>query len=166
MKIVVISDSHDREEVLKKLVDEINQNIKPSCVIHCGDLVAPFMLNILAKLNCKCHIIWGNVVGDIKRAMEIVEKHESIIIHGIWGEIEENGKKIAFVHEKELAIVFALSKKYDVVFYGHTHKANIEEIEGVLLVNPGELLGRKQKPSYAIYDVKENKVEIKEIKIK
>ena len=49
----------------------------------------------------------------------------------------------------------AKSRDCDAVFFGHTHKPVIEEIDGVLAINPGSLSYPRQhgrKPSYVILE--------------
>ena len=59
-------------------------------------------------------------------------------------EITLGGKKIAVVHYPEKARALAESGKYEMVFYGHTHKPWEERIGQCRLVNPGELAGQRQ----------------------
>ena len=53
------------------------------------------------------------------------------------------------------------SGKYDLVFYGHTHKPWAEKIGNCLLANPGELAGQRFKPTFAIYDIQKDKLQLK-----
>ncbi|MBI4837164.1 MAG: metallophosphoesterase family protein [Candidatus Portnoybacteria bacterium] len=71
------------------------------------------------------------------------------------------GKKIAFTHFPHPAEDLAKGEKYDIVFYGHTHKPWEEKIGRVRLVNPGNLAGQFYKPSFAIYDTGANRLELK-----
>ena len=43
------------------------------------------------------------------------------------------------------------------LLYGHTHRADIDERNGVFLVNPGSI-GDRWKPSYAVLEVTETKL--------
>ena len=60
--------------------------------------------------------------------------------------IEEEGRKIALTHKfQELDA--------DIIIFGHTHKPQIEEREGKLLINPGEACGwLSNKSSVVIFD--------------
>jgi hypothetical protein len=48
-------------------------------------------------------------------------------------------RKIVVMHEHHVADALADSGHYDLVVYGHTHKADIRKIKNTLLVNPGEV---------------------------
>jgi hypothetical protein len=61
-------------------------------------------------------------------------------------------KKIAFTHFPEIARKLSETKKYDIVFYGHTHKPWEENIGKTRMVNPGNLAGIFYKATFAIYN--------------
>ena len=53
----------------------------------------------------------------------------------------------------------AASRDCQAVFFGHTHKPFLEDIGGILAVNPGSLTYPRQrgrKPSYAIMETDDN----------
>ena len=82
-------------------------------------------------------------------------------------EVEVGGKKIVFCHFPADAKKLAQSGKYDLVFYGHTHRAWDEKVACLLsqgnthMINPGELAGQFYKPTFAIYDTDSEKLELK-----
>jgi putative phosphoesterase len=47
----------------------------------------------------------------------------------------------------------ALAEKATVALFGHTHTPLVQSEEGVLLVNPGTLMGASRNKSYAILTV-------------
>jgi len=82
-----------------------------------------------------------------------------------------SGLLIAFCHSPKTALGLAFSQKYDIVFYGHTHKpwettphqsklGTGQEIRKTKLVNPGNIAGLFFKPTFAIYDIKTNKLKL------
>lgn len=92
--------------------------------------------------------------------------------------LKVNDKKIYMTHsfpgncEKYLyqlnQLDRALSSKYDYYFYGHTHIPMISYYYGTCVVNPGSVgqpRDHTQKPSYAIIDFLEDRVELKKIQI-
>jgi predicted phosphodiesterase len=85
------------------------------------------------------------------------------IYHG-FGEIKISKMKIAFCHLPKTALKLASSQKYDIVFYGHLHKPSERKIKKTRLVNPGNIAGLFFRPSFAIYDSKSDKLELKIIK--
>lgn len=174
MRIAVISDTHDNIPNLEKALAWINsQSI--SLIIHCGDLCAPSILTevLVKKFSGSIHLIYGNV-GDRKLLKEKVKKFKNIKFYGDKGEIKINKKKIAFIHYPEEAEKIAKSGKYDLVFYGHNHRPWEEEkklktkngkLKTIRLVNPGNLAGMFYKATFAIYDTKTDKLELKILEI-
>jgi len=199
MKIAIISDSHDNVPNLEKALDWINsQGI--SLIIHCGDLSAPSMLaKVLApNFKGKIHLVHGNV-GDPELLEEVAKKFENVHLHGKIGELvlpselgtvpirgqspgEKEGVKIAFTHFPAKAKELAKTGKYDLVFYGHTHKPWEEKLKLqisncklqnrksktrgkklkiVQLVNPGTLAGMFYKATFATYDTENDELELK-----
>jgi putative phosphoesterase len=59
---------------------------------------------------------------------------------------------VAVVHYLPLAQDLAASGRHDLVCYGHNHQASIETVGKTLLVNPGEVMGRFGRSTYAVYD--------------
>ena len=55
----------------------------------------------------------------------------------------------------------AQSGKYDLVFYGHTHRAWDEKVGNCHMINPGELAGQFYKSTFAVYDTDTEKLELK-----
>lgn len=168
MKIAVLSDSHDNIPNLEKTLDWINQQ-GISLIIHCGDLAAPSILTkvILPKFNGQIHLVYGNV-GDPELLRELVKDLKNVKVYDEVGEIEINNKRISFTHKPEKANELAKSGKYDIVFYGHTHKPWLEKLKiknqkskFVYLVNPGTLAGMFYKATFAVYDAETDKLELK-----
>jgi len=162
MKIVVISDTHDREKELKSLIREFNENLKPDKLIHCGDLVSPFMFKELSNFKGEVHVVFGyQDVGSLVNLVKednLLSQKDNLNIHDEFGELSIDGKKIAFIHNNLLAKRLAESGNYDVVFYGHTHEAKEESVNETKLVNPGDIMGRKNKPSHALYDTETEEI--------
>jgi putative phosphoesterase len=170
MKIAIISDSHDNVPNIEKALNWINrQGI--SLLIHCGDLCAPATLTevILPQFSGQIHLVHGNV-GDPELLERVARDLKNVIIHGQVGEIEVNGKAIAFTHFPEKAKELAKSGQYNLVFYGHTHEPWEEKLELrirnneskiVRLVNPGTLAGMFYRASFTVYDTEIDKLDLK-----
>jgi len=170
MLIAIISDTHDNIPNLEKFLNWAKNN-SIETIIHCGDLCAPSILTkVLApSFPGEIHLIYGNV-GDRELLQEAVKQLKNVKFYGDFGEIELDNKKIAFVHYPEEAKKLAGKGKYDLVFYGHSHKPWIQKLQtnaenrqrqSVLLVNPGNLAGVFYKPTFAVYDTKTDKLELK-----
>ncbi|MCD6094739.1 YfcE family phosphodiesterase [bacterium] len=158
MRITIISDTHDNIVNFKKAIGWIKrENIKT--IIHCGDISLPGTLKeALQDFKGKIHLVFGNM--DDKRLFE-KEEIKNAIFYGQVGEIEEDNKKIAFCHFPDKAKELALTGKYDLVFYGHTHKPWEQRINHCRLVNPGNLAGILYKATFAVYETQNDILELK-----
>lgn len=162
MKIAIISDSHDNIPNIDKMLNFVKkQGIKT--IIHCGDVCAPSVMKYLAEnFAGQIHLVFGNVDGDHDMMNQLAkEKLKNVKIYGEAGELNLNSKKIAFTHRPEKGQELAKSNKFDLVFYGHTHTPFEETIGQTKLVNPGTLAGLFAKATFAIYDTKTEKLELK-----
>lgn len=172
MKIAVVSDTHNNWVNFKKAIDWIKKE-KISLILHCGDIASQEIINEANKYFAALqgeprqrrastiHFVKGN--GDY--GLDLPEKME----------LELDKNKIAFTHLPNTAKKLAQSGKYDLVFYGHTHRPCLSrrspserdegggggKIKQCLLVNPGELAGQLYKPSFAVYDTITGNLELK-----
>ena len=161
-KIAIISDSHDNLANIKKTFDFLKKEMVKT-VLHCGDISTLLTLKeILNQFSGKIYIVFGNADKDNFEVTKMgVNSQSCLKVLGELGEIKINGKNIAFTHFPKLARELAESKKYDLVFYGHTHKPWEEKIGKTRLINPGNLAGIYYKATFATYDTKLNKLELK-----
>jgi putative phosphoesterase len=138
MLVGVISDTHDNMTMLKKAVDFFNER-SVGAVLHAGDYVAPFTAREFKRLNCRLVGVFGNNDGEkfgLSRSFEeFAELHEGI------HQLELDGKTIVLTHYPEVAETLASGGAYDVVIYGHTHRAEIRVVGKILMINPGECGG-------------------------
>jgi hypothetical protein len=161
MKIAVCSDIHDNLAALDEALDGMAE---ADVVLFCGDFNAPFTLKALAEgFDGPVHVVWGNNDGDQWLMTKIAMEAGNVAIHGIYGELELGGYKVALVHYPNIARAVAYSGLYDLVCYGHDHDGNAEWVEDTLLLNPGELMGRFGPSSYAIVDVETGEAEIRKL---
>lgn len=152
MKIAIMSDSHDHIPNLRAAV-RFCSAYGVSSLIHCGDLISPFMLPELAAFGGAVHLVYGNNAGDqhlISQACGV--RFPSITLHGHVGAMEAGGRKIAFHHYPDVARALACQGNFDVVCCGHNHVYRTETIGSTLLVNPGELLGKDDQPGFCVLD--------------
>lgn len=166
MLIGIISDTHDCINNTMKAFEFFNKK-QTDLVLHCGDWIAPFMLEAKEKLNCALKGVFGNNEGDRHIYYEKI-KNDNLDIEisneGVWeGEID--GKNIAVTHGHQPIILKLLleSGKYDLVASGHTHDAKKEQYDNTTHVNPGAVMGAKMleikdKFSLALYDTESGEV--------
>jgi putative phosphoesterase len=148
MKFAIVSDTHDNTANFNKVIDFLNTE-KIGMMLHCGDICNQETIDEALK-NFKGEILFVKGNGDyhLKNYQDMMET-------------DLEGKKVAFIHYPDLAKKLAESGKYDLVFYGHTHKPWEEKIGNCRLVNPGEIAGQRFKPTFAIYDTKTDRLELK-----
>jgi len=152
MRIAVLSDTHDHIPNLRSAVTYCNA-YGVGVMIHCGDLISPFMLDELVRFGGAVHLVYGNNVGDQHLISQgCGTRYLSITHHGILGAIEAGGLKIAFTHYPVMARGLATQQHFDVVCCGHNHRYGVEKIGNTLLINPGELLGKDGQPGFAILE--------------
>lgn len=162
MKIIVIADIHDNWANLDRFMIQTREMDEVKTVICCGDVCAPDTLKKLAEglADKKIYVVWGNVDGDHKMEEQIAKDTGNVEILGETGEITLSGKKIAITHYPQKAKKLAQTGKFDIVFYGHTHKPWEEKIGKTILLNPGELTYFFYTPTYAIYDLSKMKAKL------
>ena len=152
MKLAILSDSHDHIPNLVRAVHRAGE-AGAELLIHCGDLISPFMLPYLNRFQGEIHLIYGNNAGDQHLiSSRCATRFPRIHHHGVLAEIEANGMKIGVHHYPETARGLAASGRYHLVCCGHNHVSGVEEINGCLLVNPGDLLGKEELPGFILLD--------------
>ena len=147
MKIAIIADTHNNWGNFEKAIEWIKKE-KIKLILHCGDICNQEMIDNSIKLfNGDIRFVKGN--GD--HGLDLPDKME----------LEFNGKKIAFTHFPDIAKKLSQSGKFNMVFYGHTHRPWDEKVGETHMINPGELAGQFYKPTFAVYDTKTNSLELK-----
>ena len=143
MRIGVLSDTHihQAEEIPAEVVTAFSS---VDLIVHAGDFVGSAVLDGLKQLG-EVKAVHGNV--DSMKLRSLLPEKQIItvgskkigITHG-WGSPEGIEKRV-----KELL------GDVDIVIYGHSHLAKIEQIGNVLFFNPGP--GRQ---SYGILTIDED----------
>ena len=173
MKIAVISDTHGNVANFRKVVGWINkENIR--VILHCGDIGNPESLKeSLEDFTGEFFGVLGNMDIDYKILIDEYNKVPQAKIEEEIFKTEIDNKKIAITHKPERARTLAESGYFDLVFYGHTHKPWEEKIPtkipsdnkagkgGCRMINPGELAGQFNKPTFAVYDTATDNLELK-----
>lgn len=151
-QIAILADSHDNIWNLEKALEQVD-NSGADVLLHCGDLVAPFVLaQIAGAFPGPIHVVAGNNDGDGRLLQTIAAQHDQVTLHGIYAELTVDGRNVALIHYPEPARRIAQSGRFDLVCYGHNHRQNWEQIGDCYLVNPGEVMGRYGAPSWGLYD--------------
>lgn len=161
-KIGIISDSHDNIEAIPEAVALLNK-AQVDLVIHGGDIIAPFSLRLFEDLDCPAKFVFGNNDGERDILKMLGEKMGTTISDLL--DMEFEGIRIVAYHGTDPRITSALikSRTYDLVIFGHTHLPEVENINGTMVINPGELCGYShRRRTLAIFDTDTRKGEIVE----
>lgn len=164
MLIGVISDTHDDYQALYA-AGRLFRERGVSVVVHAGDWSSPFsMLKLRRALGPDPRIVtvFGNNDGDrymaAKRAADA-----RVEILGEAASLELAGRKIGVYHGTAEVLVEAMarSRMFHLVIYGHTHRREIRQVDGSLVLNPGEACGcATGEKTAAVVDLADMRVEI------
>ncbi|MBA2848790.1 YfcE family phosphodiesterase [Thermosulfuriphilus ammonigenes] len=158
MLVAIISDTHDHIWNLHQAIEEINAR-GAECLIHCGDLISPFMIKELSAFTGPKHLILGNNPGDVWLLSRVCNQSPEVYLHGWSATLEIDGLRLAVVHFPQMAKGLATTGEYDLVCCGHTHVYEVQQIGQTLVVNPGEILGKEGPPTFALFDTKTRHIE-------
>jgi putative phosphoesterase len=129
MRIGVLSDTHIHlaEEIPARVVSAFS-NV--DLIVHAGDFVGSKVLEGLKRLG-EVKAVHGNLDSMELRSL-LPDKH--IFLAG--------GKKVGITHgwggpEGIENRVKELLGGVDIIIYGHSHRAKIEQIDKILFFNPG-----------------------------
>lgn len=146
MKIILVSDTHGREEKLKGVLKKTG---KPDAVFHMGDSERgqEYMENVV---GCPLYMVRGNCDYGISLPEKLVVDmggHRFYISHG---DREWVNSDLIRLREN------ARMNNADVALFGHTHKAVIDYNEGITAVNPGSLTQPRpwgSDPTYILMEI-------------
>ncbi|MGQ9514745.1 MAG: metallophosphoesterase [Thermoproteota archaeon] len=141
MKLGIMSDTHDRLELIERAVEVLNKE-RVDLVLHAGDFVSPFTAEKYRDLKAKILGVFGNNDGD-KAFLRKKFSEIGAEIKDHFAFIDADGTKIGLMHGDDQALLDFLcgTGSLDILIYGHTHRASIDRKGKVLLINSGEVCG-------------------------
>lgn len=150
MRIGVVSDTHGSIAPTRPAIRML-ESLDVEAVLHCGDIGSEEVIKLFAPWPT--HFVFGNCDYDhvdLRRAIEAAGQ----TCHGLFGEIELAGVRIALLHshERRRFDEAIASGQYGLVCYGHTHVADQQRHGETLVLNPGALY-RANPPSIAVVDL-------------
>jgi putative phosphoesterase len=166
LKICVVSDSHDRAELLARAVRE-GTAAGAEAVIHCGDVIGANTLRAASRLGLTLHVIHGNNLGDPAALYALAHEAGSVVrYHGADARLELAGRRIFVVHYPHYGHAMACTGDWDLVCCGHSHKAGIERVANVKggktwLVNPGTVAGLAAPATWLLGDLETMRFEVR-----
>lgn len=149
MRILVVSDTHRKDDLFYKLIKESG---KLDMVIHCGDTEGG---ECVMENACDCPFVCVCGNNDFfsyspKECELELEGHKLFVTHGHFYGVSKDNRRITDE---------AKARGCDIVLFGHTHVPELEERRGITLLNPGSLSYPRQADrnyTYAIMELKPN----------
>ncbi|MFT5523453.1 MAG: putative phosphoesterase [Pirellulaceae bacterium] len=150
MILGVVSDTHGHQVNTQNAVRML-EAFDVEVVIHCGDIGSVYIPPLFEKWPT--HYVFGNVDGnqdELRDAIEAIGHH----CHGLFGSLELADRSIAFLHghDHQLFRETVRSDEWDLVCYGHTHIAEIEQVGNTRVLNPGAVF-RARPHSVAVVEL-------------
>jgi putative phosphoesterase len=143
MRILVMSDSHGNFPLALKACDGAETF---DCLIHLGDGAEDAEL-LAHALEIKVIHVAGNCDIGSTSPRELLwecEEKKLLLVHG-----DAYGVKLGLGRLAARAVEVGA----DAVLFGHTHRAMVTTLSGILAVNPGPLMRGTQHPSFAILEI-------------
>lgn len=159
-KITIISDIHNNEINLKKVLDYCECE-KIETIICCGDMASKETLDFMNDTFPGIILYtFGNADYDDLRDLEEEKKYRNTYIFKDFGEANIEKKAVAFTHYPQKAKSLARTKKYNFVFHGHTHKPWEKIVDNCKILNPGNVAGDIYPPTFAVWETDTDKFKL------
>lgn len=145
MKILIVSDTHGREQNLKKVLKKVGH---VDGLIHLGDVEGAEDY-IRSMVDVPVVMVAGNndFYTDLPHEEMIqIGKYQALLTHGHYYYVNAGPERL----QEE-----ARRRNADIVMYGHTHYPYLEQSEGLTTLNPGSLSLPRQEgraPSYILME--------------
>lgn len=146
MRVLVVSDTHRKHANLETVLEKV----KPlDLMIHLGDAEGAENY-IEAIADCPVEIIAGNndFLSRLPKETELqIGKYRVFLTHGHYYYVS-----VGMEHLYEEAI----SRRADIVMFGHTHRPYLEYRKDIVMLNPGSISYPRQdgkRPSYLMMEI-------------
>ena len=143
MRVLVLSDTHLRPGVHKRLPDEVYAELEQAdAVLHAGDIVTADLLHELSGF-APVHAVLGN--NDLDPALSHLPERAVVELDGVRvGMVHDSGPSAG--REGRMRRLFPDA---EVVVFGHSHIPwDRSGIDGQLLFNPGSATERRAQPEH------------------
>jgi len=150
MQIVAVSDTHGRNEVFQELR---LRHPQASAFLHCGDSETDeYALDGFVSVQ-------GNNDYYSSHPMEIILNLEGVRLYMTHGQYLRHFNRI------ESLILKAKEHQCTLVLHGHTHIFDVQELDGITLVNPGSLYHNRDgsSPCYALITILGGRISVQRI---
>lgn len=147
MKILIVSDTHGREQNLDRVLEEVG---KFDFFIHLGDVedgedyIRAVIGNVPLAMVAGNNDFFTDLSGE---AVFSLGNYRVMVTHGHYYYVSRGHDYLAKA---------AREKGADIVMYGHTHRPCLKQREGLTILNPGSLSLPRQKgyqPTWVIMEI-------------
>lgn len=153
MKLLVISDTHNKYENIKLLNEILRDDI--DFIIHLGDC-SEDIDEIERLFNKRVIGVRGNCDTRTNLSIdkiEYVEGKKIFLTHGHKYDVKNSINRLIYT---------AMENKVDIVLFGHTHIPYYNMIDNIHFLNPGSLSKPiLSKKSFAIIEILQEKIAVK-----
>lgn len=145
MRILIVSDTHGS---LRNFDTVIEREKEIDMLLHLGDVEGDDDY-MEAVMNCPVHIVGGNndyfsrLPGEIEL---LIGKYKVFMTHGHGYYVSMDTRRLKQA---------ARARGADIAMYGHTHRPDIDLVDGVKVINPGSLSYPRQSGRQATYIIME-----------
>ncbi|MCW2963696.1 MAG: metallophosphoesterase family protein [Actinomycetia bacterium] len=147
MRIAVISDTH-LPRGSRSLAEQCMERLRAAdLILHGGDIVGAGFLDELRALGPPIEAVYGNMdEPDLKTSLP----KERVV--------EAEGVRIGLVHIPGPRVgrdarLLARFPGCDAIVFGHTHVPQVEQYEGVWILNPGSPTERRSAPARTMLEL-------------
>lgn len=138
MRVLVVSDSHGRNDYVVRAVEQAERSGYIDVLIHLGD-VEDDVEELRSLIDGETYIVAGNNDGAL-----LLPPHLTI---------ELCGKRIFLTHGHRYMVnynldrlgMFGVMNQMDIVMFGHTHYPYLDRGDDITLLNPGSLTYPRQE---------------------
>lgn len=160
MRIGIVADSHSNHANVARVVCLLEDR-RIGTVLHCGDIADAATVEAFGGFTA--YFVFGNVDYD-RDELRAAMHRSGAVCCDVFGELELDGRKIALLHgdDKRRLEDAERSGRYDLLCYGHTHRAEQHLTGTTRVLNPGAL-HRARRHTLAVYDTEAGTAEIIEV---
>lgn len=138
MRVLVVSDSHGRNDYVVRAVEQAERSGYIDVLIHLGD-VEDDVEELRSLIDGETYIVAGNNDGALALPPHLT--------------IELCGKRIFLTHGHRYMVnynldrlgMFGVMNQMDIVMFGHTHYPYLDRGDDITLLNPGSLTYPRQE---------------------
>lgn len=157
MRLGIVSDTHGHVANTLAAVNLL-ESLDVEHVLHCGDIGTDSIPPLFK--TWPTDFVFGNCDFGRDELAAAIQKAGKTS-HGAYADLEIDGRRIALIHSDDHRTFYDMCTggKHDLVCYGHTHVAKIEQIGPTLVLNPGAMY-RANPHSLAIVELDSMHAEI------